>query len=58
MEEVGKALINESVFSVDIINQSINQSKTRLAELEEKIPKALKELNDQDGMLKVLKKRR
>ena len=54
VEEVGKALINESVFSVDIINQSINQSKTRLAELEEKIPKALKELNDQDGMLKNL----
>lgn len=54
VEEVGKALINESAFSVDIINQSINQSKTRMAELEEKIPKALKELNDQDGMLKNL----
>lgn len=54
VEEVGKALINESAFSVDIINQSINQSKTRMAELEEKIPKALKERNDQDGMLKNL----
>lgn len=54
VEEVGKALIGESDFSVEVLNESIRLSKAAIAEYERKIPETLKELNNQHETLKNL----
>ena len=54
VEEVGKALIGESKFSVELLNQSISSSKEKLAELERKMPIALKDYQNETEILKSL----
>ena len=50
IDEVGKALIGESNFTVDLLNQSITSSK-KMSLLEAKIPVALKEYTDEESIL-------
>ena len=51
IEEVGKAMIGESVLSVEVINQSITMQKEKIERLEKQIHKALKAINDQKDSL-------
>lgn len=44
--EVGKALSGESAFTIDIFNASITASKSKIAELEERLPLLYKEYSD------------
>ena len=54
IDEVGKALIGESKFSVELLNQSIGSSKDKMAELERKMPAALQEYQNESNILKGL----
>ncbi len=54
LAEVGNVLMNESSFSLETLNRAIELTKTKLAEFEEKIPKALKELNEQKSIIEHL----
>ena len=47
-------MIEESSFSLETLNRAIELSKEKLAEIEEKIPKALKEMNEQKSILEHL----
>ena len=47
VKEIGKALIGESKFTVELINQSISATKDKIAELEEKIPITLQDYQDE-----------
>ena len=51
IDEVGKALIGESTFTVDLLNQSITSAKERMSVLEAKMPIALKEYTDEESIL-------
>lgn len=46
ISEVGKALSGESAFTIDILNASINASKAKITELEERLPLLYKEYSD------------
>ncbi len=46
IEEVGRAMIGESILSLDIINQSINIQKEKITRLENQIPEALAAVNE------------
>lgn len=52
--EVGNVLIDESSFSLETLNRAIELTKEKLAEIEEKIPNALKEMNEQKSILEHL----
>ena len=54
IEEIGRAMIGESRLSLDVINQSVSNQKEKIAQLEKLIPRALKEVNDNQGILKNL----
>ena len=54
VKEIGKALIGESKFTVELLNQSISATKDKIAELEEKIPIALQDYQDETKILKSL----
>ena len=54
LAEVGNVLIEESSFSLETLNRAIELSKEKLTEIEEKIPKALKEMNEQKSILEHL----
>lgn len=51
LEEVGKVLINESTFDINTLNESLKMQKERLADLEQRIPTTLQELNNEKEML-------
>ncbi|MBR2449326.1 MAG: hypothetical protein IKB30_04300, partial [Clostridia bacterium] len=51
LEEVGKVLIGESTFDINTINESLKMQKERLADLEQKIPITLQELNNEKETL-------
>ena len=52
--EVGRALIGESSFTVDVLNASISAAKEKLAEYEKQIPQAYKEYTDKNEILEHL----
>ena len=54
LAEVGNVLMNESSFSLETLNRAIELTKAKLAEFEEKIPKALTELNEQKSIIEHL----
>ena len=54
IEEVGKAMIGESKLSLEIINESINIQKEKIARLEKQIPEALAAVNGDKGELENL----
>ena len=54
LAEVGNVLMNESSFSLETLNRAIELTKEKLAEFDEKIPTALKELNEQKSLLEHL----
>ena len=51
LEEVGKVLIGESTFDINTLNESLKMQKEKLADLEQKIPITLQELNNEKEML-------
>ena len=52
--EVGRALIGESAFTIDVLNASISATKEKLAEYEKKMPQAYKEYTDKNEILEHL----
>ena len=52
--EVGRALIGESLFTVDVLNASISAAKEKLSEYEKQIPQAYKEYTDKNEILEHL----
>lgn len=52
--EVGRALIGESAFTIDVLNASISATKEKLAEYEKQIPQAYKEYTDKNEILEHL----
>lgn len=52
--EVGRALIGESAFTIDVLNASISATKKKLAEYEKQIPQAYKEYSDKNEILEHL----
>ena len=54
VSEVGRALIGESSFTIDVLNASISATKEKLAEYEKQIPQAYKEYTDKNEILEHL----
>ena len=54
VSEVGRALIGESPFTIDVLNASISATKEKLAEYEKQIPQAYKEYTDKNEILEHL----
>ena len=54
LAEVGNVLMDESSFSLETLNTAIELTKAKLTEFDKKIPKALKELNEQKVILENL----
>ena len=54
VSEVGRALIGESAFTIDVLNASISATKEKLAEYEKQIPQAYKEYTDKNEILEHL----
>ena len=54
LSEVGRALIGESSFTIDVLNASISATKEKLAEYEKQIPQAYKEYTDKNEILEHL----
>ena len=52
--EVGRALIGESAFTIDVLNASISATKEKLAEYEKQIPQVNKEYTDKNEILERL----
>lgn len=54
VSEVGRALIGESSFTIDVLNASISATKEKLEEYEKQIPQAYKEYTDKNEILEHL----
>ncbi len=52
--EIGKALVGESNFSVDILNESIKLAKQKIEEIEKEIPKATSEYENENKLFQSL----
>ena len=51
LEEAGKVLIGESTFDINTLNDSLKIQKEKLADLEQRIPITLQELNNEKEIL-------
>lgn len=54
VSEVGRALIGESSFTIEVLNASISATKEKLEEYEKQIPQAYKEYTDKNEILEQL----